>query len=223
MYDLSCFTNAFKHLLKSVLEDSIDAEEDEYEIQHDIYRCDEGQEISAGTSSVAEIYQHFPNLYESITGGFIKIKKSQDSSKLKTSLVMLKEFASGTIHGRIFAGGTIHGRIFAVGTIRRWYNLQAHSPVVQFAVGLYAEQISAAPRKLNQTKEIDDLCDEWVPESLIPPVIEEMKREVPVLLRCLSLSLYSLDTKIDMYTYTNSIHRLIDIICDIHLYVGPKC
>ncbi|KAK1410917.1 hypothetical protein QVD17_37459 [Tagetes erecta] len=36
--------------------------------------------------------------------------------------------------------------------LRQWYNSQAHSPVVQFAIGLYAEQISTAPRKLNQRR-----------------------------------------------------------------------
>ncbi|KAI8021100.1 AMSH-like ubiquitin thioesterase 3 [Camellia lanceoleosa] len=31
--------------------------------------------------------------------------------------------------------------------------------------------------------EIDELCDKWVPESLIPPIIEEMRYEPPVLER----------------------------------------
>ncbi|CAL5346683.1 unnamed protein product [Camellia sinensis] len=32
-----------------------------------------------------------------------------------------------------------------------------------------------------QRSEIDELCDEWVPESLIPPITEEMRYEPPVL------------------------------------------
>jgi len=33
------------------------------------------------------------------------------------------------------------------------------------------------------TQEIDELCDEWVPEPLIPPITEDMKHEPPVLER----------------------------------------
>lgn len=33
-------------------------------------------------------------------------------------------------------------------------------------------------------QEIDELCDEWVPEPLIPSITEEMKYEAPVLERC---------------------------------------
>lgn len=32
-------------------------------------------------------------------------------------------------------------------------------------------------------QEIDELCDEWVPESLIPPITEEMTYQPPVLER----------------------------------------
>lgn len=46
------------------------------------------------------------------------------------------------------------------------------------------------------TQEIDELCDEWVPEPLIPPITEDMKHEPPVLERCrrrfLCISFYSL-------------------------------
>ncbi|XWS11629.1 hypothetical protein CRYUN_Cryun37aG0015000 [Craigia yunnanensis] len=37
------------------------------------------------------------------------------------------------------------------------------------------------PKRPLTKKEIDELCDEWVPESLIPPIIEEMQSEPPVL------------------------------------------
>lgn len=47
---------------------------------------------------------------------------------------------------------------------------------------LLSQKSYKPPKRPLTTKEIDELCDEWVPESLIPPVTEEMKREVPVLL-----------------------------------------
>ncbi|KAF8388614.1 hypothetical protein HHK36_027291 [Tetracentron sinense] len=37
------------------------------------------------------------------------------------------------------------------------------------------------PKRPLTKKEIDELCEEWVPESLIPPLTEEMKYEPPVL------------------------------------------
>ncbi|KAG6752845.1 hypothetical protein POTOM_042884 [Populus tomentosa] len=37
------------------------------------------------------------------------------------------------------------------------------------------------PKRPLTKKEIDELCDEWVPESLIPPITEEMRYEPPVL------------------------------------------
>ncbi|KAI7749750.1 hypothetical protein M8C21_015605 [Ambrosia artemisiifolia] len=46
---------------------------------------------------------------------------------------------------------------------------------------LLSQKSYKPPKRPLTTKEIDELCDEWVPESLIPPVIEEMKKEVPVL------------------------------------------
>lgn len=33
------------------------------------------------------------------------------------------------------------------------------------------------------TQEIDELCDEWVPEPLIPPITDDMRHEPPVLER----------------------------------------
>lgn len=36
------------------------------------------------------------------------------------------------------------------------------------------------------SQEVDELCDEWVPEPLIPPITEEMKYEPPVLERWIS-------------------------------------
>ncbi|XP_024966200.1 long chain base biosynthesis protein 1-like isoform X2 [Cynara cardunculus var. scolymus] len=47
---------------------------------------------------------------------------------------------------------------------------------------LLSQKSYKPPKRPLTTKEIDELCDEWVPESLIPPVTEEMKKEVPVLL-----------------------------------------
>ncbi|KAI3801826.1 hypothetical protein L1987_29943 [Smallanthus sonchifolius] len=47
---------------------------------------------------------------------------------------------------------------------------------------LLSQKSYKPPKRPLTKKEIDELCDEWVPESLIPPVTEEMKREVPVLL-----------------------------------------
>ncbi|CAH1432824.1 unnamed protein product [Lactuca virosa] len=46
---------------------------------------------------------------------------------------------------------------------------------------LLSQKSYKPPKRPLTTKEIDELCDEWVPESLIPPVTDEMKREVPIL------------------------------------------
>ncbi|XP_042477145.1 long chain base biosynthesis protein 1b [Macadamia integrifolia] len=37
------------------------------------------------------------------------------------------------------------------------------------------------PKRPLTEKEIDELCEDWVPESLIPPITEEMKYESPVM------------------------------------------
>jgi serine palmitoyltransferase len=39
------------------------------------------------------------------------------------------------------------------------------------------------PKRPLTEQEIDELCDEWVPEPLIPPITEDMKHEPPVLER----------------------------------------
>ncbi|RWW11892.1 hypothetical protein GW17_00024461, partial [Ensete ventricosum] len=39
-------------------------------------------------------------------------------------------------------------------------------------------------------QEIDDLCEEWVPEPLYPPITEEMKTEPPVLESCIFVDVH---------------------------------
>lgn len=46
---------------------------------------------------------------------------------------------------------------------------------------LLSQKSYKPPKRPLTKKEIDELCDEWVPESLIPPIEEEIQREVPVL------------------------------------------
>ncbi|XAR60213.1 Serine C-palmitoyltransferase [Bertholletia excelsa] len=46
---------------------------------------------------------------------------------------------------------------------------------------LLSQKSYKPPKRPLTKKEIDELCDEWVPESLIPPITEEMKSEPPVL------------------------------------------
>lgn len=46
---------------------------------------------------------------------------------------------------------------------------------------LLSQKSYKPPKRPLTKKEIDELCDEWVPESLIPPIIEEMQCEPPVL------------------------------------------
>ncbi|KAJ7949872.1 long chain base biosynthesis protein 1 [Quillaja saponaria] len=46
---------------------------------------------------------------------------------------------------------------------------------------LLSQKSYKPPKRPLTKKEIDELCEEWVPESLIPPLSEEMLREPPVL------------------------------------------
>ncbi|VVB10039.1 unnamed protein product [Arabis nemorensis] len=54
--------------------------------------------------------------------------------------------------------------------------------VLGFVIFFLLSQKSYKPPKRPLTEqEIDELCDEWVPEPLIPPITEDMKHEPPVL------------------------------------------
>nr|GEU34938.1 long chain base biosynthesis protein 1 [Tanacetum cinerariifolium] len=46
---------------------------------------------------------------------------------------------------------------------------------------LLSQKSYKPPKRLLTSKEIDELCDEWVPESLIPPIEAEMEKEPPEL------------------------------------------
>ncbi|KAM7508212.1 hypothetical protein LguiA_018665 [Lonicera macranthoides] len=46
---------------------------------------------------------------------------------------------------------------------------------------LLSQKSYKPPKRPLTKKEIDELCDEWVPESLIPPITEEMRSEPPVM------------------------------------------
>ncbi|KHG11838.1 Serine palmitoyltransferase 1 [Gossypium arboreum] len=48
---------------------------------------------------------------------------------------------------------------------------------------LISQKSYKPPKRPLTKKEIDELCDEWVPESLIPPITQEMLSEPPVLER----------------------------------------
>ncbi|KAI8534616.1 hypothetical protein RHMOL_Rhmol10G0104000 [Rhododendron molle] len=50
-------------------------------------------------------------------------------------------------------------------------------------VFLLSQKSYKPPKRPLTKKEIDELCDEWVPESLVPPITEEMHCEPPVLER----------------------------------------
>ncbi|KAK8629482.1 hypothetical protein V6N13_078323 [Hibiscus sabdariffa] len=74
--------------------------------------------------------------------------------------------------------------------LKAWLDLLTISPFtvilsvsVSASVALRVAMESAALNFVNATLnwEIDELCDEWVPESLIPPITEEMQSEPPVL------------------------------------------
>ncbi|KAK1408057.1 hypothetical protein QVD17_39688 [Tagetes erecta] len=107
----------------------------------------------------------------------------------------LSRRTNNPFHGIIFISG-VRRWYSSRQDLRRWYNSRQdlrrwyNSPLVQFASSFSGGTIRrwslrradlCCTSQAQSTKEIDDLCDEWVPESLIPPVIEEMKREVPVL------------------------------------------
>ncbi|PPD76238.1 hypothetical protein GOBAR_DD26835 [Gossypium barbadense] len=47
--------------------------------------------------------------------------------------------------------------------------------------GILSSDVDTSEPSLIKRKEIDELCDEWVPESLIPPITQEMLSEPPVL------------------------------------------
>ncbi|KAJ4715074.1 long chain base biosynthesis protein 1-like [Melia azedarach] len=46
---------------------------------------------------------------------------------------------------------------------------------------LLSQKSYKPPKRPLTKKEIDELCDDWVPDSLIPPITEEMQYEPPVL------------------------------------------
>lgn len=46
---------------------------------------------------------------------------------------------------------------------------------------LLSQKSYKPPKRPLTKKEVDELCDEWVPEPLIPPITEELKHETPVL------------------------------------------
>ncbi|XP_071742241.1 long chain base biosynthesis protein 1 [Rutidosis leptorrhynchoides] len=46
---------------------------------------------------------------------------------------------------------------------------------------LLSQKSYKPPKRPLTNQEINELCDEWVPESLIPPIEEEMKKEPPIL------------------------------------------
>ncbi|GLT70932.1 hypothetical protein SLA2020_429800 [Shorea laevis] len=46
---------------------------------------------------------------------------------------------------------------------------------------LLSQKSYKPPKRPLTKKEIDELCDEWVPETLIPSLTEEMQKEPPVL------------------------------------------
>ncbi|KAM5556284.1 hypothetical protein ABKV19_023931 [Rosa sericea] len=68
---------------------------------------------------------------------------------------------------------------------RNKYLVQGHLfvEVLLFAVivFLFSQKSYKPPKKPLTEKEIDDLCEEWVPEPLIPPITEDMQYEPPVL------------------------------------------
>ncbi|KAG5229735.1 long chain base biosynthesis protein [Salix suchowensis] len=62
----------------------------------------------------------------------------------------------------------------------------ARAVVFGFQIGviilfLLSQKSYKHPKRPLTKKEIDELCDEWVPESLIPPITEEMPYEPPTL------------------------------------------
>ncbi|XP_051136101.1 long chain base biosynthesis protein 1 isoform X2 [Andrographis paniculata] len=46
---------------------------------------------------------------------------------------------------------------------------------------LLSQKSYKPPKRPLTKKEVDELCDEWVPEPLIPPITEDMKYEPPIL------------------------------------------
>ncbi|RID77296.1 hypothetical protein BRARA_A00221 [Brassica rapa] len=53
-------------------------------------------------------------------------------------------------------------------------------------VFLLSQKSYKPPQRPLTEQEIDELCDEWVPEPLIPPITQDMRHEPPVLESCTS-------------------------------------
>ncbi|CAL5408894.1 unnamed protein product [Camellia sinensis] len=68
-----------------------------------------------------------------------------------------------------------------VNTTLDWVTFAFEVPFARaFVFGVHIHGYKPPKRPLTK-KEIDELCDEWVPESLIPPITEEMRYEPPIL------------------------------------------
>ncbi|KAL7210852.1 hypothetical protein ACSBR2_013846 [Camellia fascicularis] len=81
-------------------------------------------------------------------------------------------FAFEVPFARAFVFGVhIHGHLFVEGLL------------VVVILFLLSQKSYKPPKRPLTKKEIDELCDEWVPESLIPPITKEMRYEPPVLER----------------------------------------
>ncbi|GMP74483.1 hypothetical protein CsSME_00031891 [Camellia sinensis var. sinensis] len=79
-------------------------------------------------------------------------------------------FAFEVPFARAFVFGVhIHGHLFVEGLL------------VVVILFLLSQKSYKPPKRPLTKKEIDELCDEWVPESLIPPITEEMRYEPPIL------------------------------------------
>ncbi|CAL5345080.1 unnamed protein product [Camellia sinensis] len=61
------------------------------------------------------------------------------------------------------------------------FGVHIHGKVTSPLNGPLQRSREAEVKSKTSKQEIDELCDEWVPESLIPPITEEMRYEPPIL------------------------------------------
>ncbi|KAL2895448.1 Long chain base biosynthesis protein 1 [Bienertia sinuspersici] len=107
-----------------------------------------------------------PNALESKS---LKLVMEAATSMLQVSVDWVTRAFEAPFSGAVVFGVPIGGHLFVEGLL--------------FVVILYllTQKSYAPPKRPLTKKEIDELCDEWTPEPLIPAMTEEMQREPPKL------------------------------------------